>query len=593
MLKLRFSIILYVVVSINVFSQENNDDAPIKLVEVTSKQLNQNSEAVLISNVNYIDVINGKIKKGSVLIADGQIQKIARKITPEAQTVTIDGSGKWLIPGLVDAHIHLFQSGGLYTRPDAIDLTKYRDYDTEREWLKSNSSDILKRYLRCGITTVIDVGGPLYNFKIRDLLLDKGQYPNLFLTGPLISTYQPDAFKIDDAPIIKVNSEAEAKQLVQKQLPHKPDFIKIWYIARNNQEADDNLSIIKAIIEESHTHNLRVAVHATQLHTAKLAVQAGADILVHSVGEPIDKAFIDLLKKFNTTYIPTLIVGKKYLEVFGQETNVSTLDFDWGNPFPVGSVFDTEHLVENETVKRYKGFAAIRKPSTLKEDSIQKKNLKLLLDQGISIATGTDAGNIGTFHGTSYFEEIDNMLASGITTMEVLKASTINGAKTLGKEKEFGSIEVGKMADMVLLNKNPIEDISALKEIDFVIKGGNAFKAENIIEDSPEVLVQRQLNAYNAGDIDSFLYPYSEDIEIYNFPNTLQSKGKGKIKPGYAAMFEKYPDLHCELLNRTILGNTVIDHEKITGIAPNGESFQAIAIYKVENGKIAKVYFIR
>ena len=111
------------------------------------------------------------------------------------------------------------------------------------------------------------------------------------------------------------------------------------------------------------------------------------------------------------------------------------------------------------------------------------------------------------------------------------------------------------------------------------------------IKVTPESLVQQQLEAYNKGDIDAFLEPYSENIEVYNFPNQLRSKGIENMRPTYTAMFSKYPNLHCELVNRTILNNTVIDHERISGIS-DMDVFEAIAIYKIENRKIAKVYFI-
>lgn len=106
----------------------------------------------------------------------------------------------------------------------------------------------------------------------------------------------------------------------------------------------------------------------------------------------------------------------------------------------------------------------------------------------------------------------------------------------------------------------------------------------------PEDLAQAQLVAYNKGDIDAFLEPYAEDVEIYSFPNTLKSKGKEKIRPTYSSMFKKYPDLHCELVNRIVKGNTVIDHERIT-LTKGAKTFEAIAIYKIENNKITKVYF--
>jgi len=107
----------------------------------------------------------------------------------------------------------------------------------------------------------------------------------------------------------------------------------------------------------------------------------------------------------------------------------------------------------------------------------------------------------------------------------------------------------------------------------------------------PQVLVQKQLEAYNIGDIEAFLEPYAEDIEVYNFPNTLVSKGKDKIRPTYELMFNRYKKLHCKLVNRIIVGNTVIDQENVT-FTEEGQVYKAIAIYKIENNKIAKVYFI-
>ena len=191
----------------------------------------------------------------------------------------------------------------------------------------------------------------------------------------------------------------------------------------------------------------------------------------------------------------------------------------------------------------------------------------------------------------SFFKEVEMMQTAGLTNAQLLKYSTINAAKMLGRENEFGSIENGKNADLVLLNANPLEDINAIKDIHLVIKKGRVHHPDSLVIESPENLVQQQLNAYNARDIDAFLAPYSDDIEIFNFPNESTNKGKEKIRPIYERMFKTYPNLHCELVNRTIVGNTVIDHERITGI-PGMESFEAIAIYKVKDNKIHQVYFI-
>ncbi|HEU4496615.1 MAG TPA: nuclear transport factor 2 family protein, partial [Flavobacterium sp.] len=113
---------------------------------------------------------------------------------------------------------------------------------------------------------------------------------------------------------------------------------------------------------------------------------------------------------------------------------------------------------------------------------------------------------------------------------------------------------------------------------------------EKIITPIPLSLVQQQLNAYNARNIEAFLAPYAEDVELYDFPDKLMGKGKESMRKIYGQMFATLPDLHCEIKERIIQGNTVIDHERVR-IRKN--SFvEATAIYKIENGKIQKVYFI-
>ena len=172
---------------------------------------------VLVANGNLIDVETGRVRESmSLLIENGIIRKIGKNLAAPAGATVVDARGKWLLPGLIDSHIHLFQSGGLYTRPDGIDLTRYRPYEEERKWLRDNMGDLLRRYLACGITTVIDVGGPMYQFPYCDRFNQQYTSPQILLTGPLISTYQPEAFKIDDSPIIKANTPDEARETGQE-----------------------------------------------------------------------------------------------------------------------------------------------------------------------------------------------------------------------------------------------------------------------------------------------------------------------------------------------------------------------------------------
>jgi len=558
-----------------------------------SHSLPAQNGSLLLEGGTLIDVEGKTVRPNTnILIENGRIKSISdQTINAPTNVQRMALNGQFIMPGLVDAHIHLFQTGGLYTRPDAIDLREFHPYEKERKWARDNAEQILKRYLRAGITTVIDVGGPLANYELRDRFKTDNSTPNVWLTGPLVSTYQPAAFEIDDPPIIKVKNAEEARAIVQKQLPYQPDLIKIWYIVRRGEDAATNYDLVKATIDESHKNGLKVAVHATQLNTAKLAVKAGADILVHSVDEPVDRAFLNLLQKNKTVYIPTLVVSRKYLEVFGQNNDLSYEDFTLSDPDVLGSLFDLKHLPKEELINAYQKRATLRMANTKAQDQVRKNNLKKVAAAGITVATGTDAGNIGTLHASSYLRELFDMRLAGMDNFSILQASTINGAKVLGRENDLGSIKEGKRADLIILTTNPAENIDHIQDLEYVIKDGNVLEPEEILPDSPVDLAQRQLNGYNARNIEAFLEPYSDDVELYRFPDQLMGKGRAFMRSTYTRMFENTPELHCELVNRIVQGDTVIDRERVTGFGD--KPLEATAIYKVKDGKIVKVYFIQ
>ncbi len=526
----------------------------------------------------------------TILIDEGRILAVgpAADVAIPAGAQRIDVRGKWVIPGLVDAHIHLFQSGGLYTRPDAIDLRQYRSYETERAWVQDNAGDLLKRYLAAGITTVIDIGGPMANYALRDRFNQaQGPSPDILLTGPLISTYQPPALAGEDAPILQTDTPEQAREQVRRQLPHKPDFIKIWYIVRPGMPAEQTQSIVRAAIEEAHAHALKAAVHATQLRTAKLALQAGADLLVHGVGDaPVDEEFLALLKARQAIYIPTLVVSHGYGRALSGKYVPSAHDLALANPETVGTLTDLKALVQHGYELRPRNAPDGTFPQ------VWLDNLKAVRDAGGIVATGTDAGNIGTLHASSFLDEVTAMQGAGLDSWDLLRASTLSGAQVLGHADQTGSIAVGKRADLVVLDRDPLSDPRNLQYVHRVVHRGTVYDPQALVpDDSPVALAQRQLNAYNARDVEAFLATYSEDVEVYGYPGRLLYQGKDKMRERYAAMFAQWPDLHCELVNRMVLGNTVIDQERITG--RNNEVMRAIAVYTVRDGKIARVEFIQ
>ena len=534
------------------------------------------------------------IKNAVILVENSKIAKVgtAKKVKIPKGAEIINAEGKWIIPGLVDAHIHFFQSAGLYTRPDVIDLRKFVAYEEEElAQIRENLPDTFARYMRCGITSIVDVGGPFWNYDVRELAQKTKLAPRVVVAGPLISTYQPEALTTGDPPIIKVKSVEEAQNLVRRQIEKKTDFIKIWYIVRSGQKPEDHLPLVKATIQESHKHGLRVIVHATQLETARTAVKAGADILAHIVTDKeVDEEFIKLLKDNNVILTPTLVVFEGYGEVLSQQVELSAPEFEYANPYIISTFFDLRELPEEAIPQRV--LERIKNPQPISPNPVVLKNLKLLQDGGVTIAAGTDAGNIGTLHGPSIFREFELMAEAGLSPLQILTAATINGAKVTGWQKKLGTIEAGKLADMVILNSDPLLDIRNTSDIHLVIKDGMIFEPAQIIRKKPEDIVQQQVNAYNARNIEAFLATYSSRIKIFDHPDNLLWSGLEEMRKAYMRRFESAPHLHCEIVNRIVLGNFVIDREKITGL-PDDQVINTVVIYEVQEGLIRQAWFLR
>lgn len=386
-----------------------------------------------------------------------------------------DVSGKWIVPGLIDAHAHFFQSGGLYTRPDVIDLRAIRPYEKEIAGIRERLPATLAHYLASGVTSVVDMGGPNWTFEVRELARRSMHAPRVAVAGPLISTTLPAALKTDEPPIAQVKSAEEARAAVRRQSRWQPDFIKIWFIPAWGLPLSLQIDWVEAAIEESHAQGLRVAVHATDLDVARAAVEAGADILAHSVRDRrVDEAFIRLLKKRAVCYVTTLAVNEGYRSVLQAGVELTEFERRLGDPDVLATLDDLQALPPwrrwSQWLRHWPG------------PEYMYWNLKRLHAEGISIAAGSDAGNIGTLHGAGLHRELELMAEAGLPPVAILTAATLGGARVMGRAAELGTLEPGKLADLLVLEADPLADIRNLRRIHSVVKGGRVFDPDAILD---------------------------------------------------------------------------------------------------------------
>lgn len=529
------------------------------------------------------------VEDAVIIIRDGRIEAAgpaASTPVPEDANI-VDVTGRWITPGLIDAHMHFSQSGSLYTRPDGLDLRTVRPYENDRAHSVEQLPVTLRRYLASGVTSIIDVGGPASNYAIRDKVGELA--PQIALAGPLLATLTP-AFaervaRLDlggDPTIIPVTDADGARAHVRAQLAAKTDLVKIWYIASDARPAEESYETVAAIIDEAHKGGVRVAVHATELETARLAVEAGADILVHTVDDKaVDDAFVAAVKERDIIVMTTAVVYEHIGQLRSREVVLTPIEKRLGDPVVIASWAETPPESKSLQIA----------------DAIEERvdlilaNLKTLADAGVRVAVGTDAGNPGTLHGPSIHRELALLERAGFSPQQILRAATMDAAGVFAKEPDFGTLTPGQRADLLVLRADPTEGVAAWQEIDTVVLGGVMLDPLAIAPVSPAALVQRQLDAYNAHDLDAFVATYSEDIELFSLPNPEgRSGGHAMLRDTYGSLFaEQKPN--CRALSRIVEGTFVIDQE----FCRFGEDrvLRATAIYQVEDGLIRRVWFAR
>jgi imidazolonepropionase-like amidohydrolase len=533
--------------------------------------------AVALVGPTVINPARGEVIPDAVVLLEGdRIRAVgpSKDVPVPSNAERRDLHGKWVLPGYVDAHVHFFQSGGIYTRPDIVDLNKARPYRDEVAWIRAHLSDTFARYLACGITAVVDVGGPMWNFEVRQAA-----------RGTVRCRPRKWRWQVPSFPASKTN-----RYIVD---------------AENKQTAESYRPVVRAVIEEAHALGLRVAVHATELETARAAVQEGADVLVHSVVDaPVDDDFVRLLREKKTVFIPTLFVFARYYAAFVASPDLIAPEFHKGNPDVMSSLFDARHLPLDLFPARLQQVltgpdpakAAEQRANLVLKDALP--NLKKLRDGGVRIAAGTDAGNPGVLHGPALFNEFRFMELAGLTPMEILASATAGGAAVFSARPDFGEFVPGQHADLVVLDADPLDDLTNAARINSVIRSGRFLSPAELLWETPAELVQRQINAYNARNLDAFLETYADESELtLRQDNMAENQAAKPIKSGpvresYAQMFREAPKLHCQVLQRKVDGTTIIDRQRVTGLK-NDKVIERTATYEVRNGKIQSVHLVQ
>jgi imidazolonepropionase-like amidohydrolase len=423
------------------------------------------------------------VEPGATIVISGdRIQHAGAGITlelPQGAKI-IDGRGKWAVPGLIDSHVHFFQSGNLYTRPDAADFNAVVPYAEEVARNQARLDVTFKVWLASGVTGVADVGGPFWNFDVRDRAHASPAAPRMAVAGPLISMIDRPQLDLGDPPIVRIASPEAARALVARELARDPDFVKVWFIHQQGDDLAAQEAIVKAAGDAAHAAGRRLAVHATELDVAKAALRAGADYLVHSVFDAaVDEEFVALMKKNRAVYCPTLFVTGGYLLALGNSWRATGIEAARADPEILAAMDDLDEMPADRIPERVaKLIASQRMPEPPR---VAMENLARLQAAGVPIAMGTDAGNIGTLHGPSIHREMQMMVEAGLSPLEVLRSATAGGAQVLGLADRVGAIEAGRLADLVILDADPLADIGNLAKVHRTIKGGVVYDPNKLL----------------------------------------------------------------------------------------------------------------
>ena len=384
------------------------------------------------------------IESPVILIDSGKIISVGSKLFISANATVIDLGNATLLPGLIDSHTHItFQRGNYWE-------DNFKRSPIDNAVLAPTNA---RKTLLAGFTTCRDLGSSEYVDVALRNAINRGDVegPRMFVATHALSITGGHGDLSNFSPFLEFTTQNgiadgvdEVIKKVRENIKYGADEIKILATAGVlSEEATAgaqqySYEELKACVDEANRHGKKVAAHAHGTEGIKAAIRAGVASIEH--GSLLDDEAIKMMKEKGTYYVPTLYVGDYLLS----EGNAKNLP------------------------KQLQDKAKFIAPK-------MKESFKKAVNAGINIAFGTDAGVFE--HGTQA-KEFSVMVNNGMTAMQALQCATLSAAKLLGKENEIGSLEVGKFADIVAVNGDPLQDISELERVVFVMKEGKIFKGE-------------------------------------------------------------------------------------------------------------------
>ncbi len=442
----------------------------------------------LARNENYlirgarIFVGNGKvIEEGAVLIRRGKIEAVYEGAGPDPKSVNatpVEAAGKTILPGLIDVHVHLAAPGGFY--PD-----NYK-FDPKAEMERH-----LAAYLYSGVTTVRSVGDPLNTILQVRGIENNGEKLGAYLytCGPLFTAegghgteyfkFLPQALRSQaEAQFVRIPKSAdEARHMVDDLKQAGTDCVKAIMESGGGSTVFNRLdvSLLDAIVQQAHADGLPAAVHTGDARDVSDALDAGANSIEHgSFRDEIPGALFDKMVTQKTFYDPTLSVGEAFRDFAAGSTELlkRSLVQQVG---PAALLEETEKEVASNDTKEMRERIA-KFPLDLKTGA---DNLLSAYKHGVMLVTGSDAGNYLVIHGPTIEHEVELWVKAGIPPTVALQAATYNGARLLRADDHIGLIAPGHDADLLLVDGNPLDDISAIERIsDVFFKGEKVDRSE-------------------------------------------------------------------------------------------------------------------